>query len=446
MKERLITFALALAAFALFYTLLVPKPAGPQERVTRPISVETGPNGHAALFRWLEAERIPVVSFRERYTQLPALFDPSVGTGHLLISAAPHKYPLRSSEVEPLREWIAAGNTLLVLAGLSDTPEWSMGEGYEPAFMQNMESMTSLRFIQVPDGAVEQPAAEPETGADQDESATQDENAATSPMNAALATMRLEEPEEFTLVPNGPHPLLRDVESVVAVSEYPTAKWSAYSSSADVLLELAHDAESSAPVLWLLRYGDGQILVAGFGSLFTNKLLGREDNARLLANVVSSMRGSRGSVILDDAHQGLVAFYDPDAFFGDSRLHRSLLWLIALWFVFVLGAQRLRTVGTAWRPLDITSFVRATGGFMARVLKPAAAGQQLFANFFNDVRRRIGLPVDGSPVWDWLEAHTAVAPHDLAQLQALHAKVMNGRRVDLVRLHNALVRVRDHLD
>ncbi|NLG77516.1 MAG: hypothetical protein GX535_14890, partial [Xanthomonadaceae bacterium] len=60
MKERVVTFALALAAFALFYTLMAPKPSAPQERVTRPISIEAGPNGHAALFRWLEAERVPV--------------------------------------------------------------------------------------------------------------------------------------------------------------------------------------------------------------------------------------------------------------------------------------------------------------------------------------------------------------------------------------------------
>src|SRR5690606_26897120 len=125
MKERLVTLALAVAALALFYALVAPKVAAPQERVTRPTSIETGPNGHAALFRWLQAEGIPVASFRERYTKLPELFDPSMGTGHLRISAAPHDYPIRASEQARWRDWIAAGNTLLVLAGLSDTPEWS---------------------------------------------------------------------------------------------------------------------------------------------------------------------------------------------------------------------------------------------------------------------------------------------------------------------------------
>ena len=113
--------------------------------------------------------------------------------------------------------------------------------------------------------------------------------------------------------------------------------------------------------------------------------------------------GAKGRVIVDDAHQGLVSFYDPDKFFGDSRLHRTLLWLLA-----IVAGVRARTAAAArrdarsWQPLDVTSFVRATGGFMARVLRPAAAGQRLFANFFNEIRGRLGLAPDGAPLWDWL--------------------------------------------
>jgi len=440
MKERLVTLALAVAALALFYALVAPKVAAPQERVTRPTSIETGPNGHAALFRWLQAEGIPVASFRERYTKLPELFDPSMGTGHLLISAAPHDYPIRASEQAPLRDWIAAGNTLLVLAGLSDTPEWSMGEGRDAAFMENLEAMSGLRFAAVSEPP--EPSEEQGEGDSEQDSRT----ARRASLAAALASMRLEEPAEFKLVPNGAHPLLEGVSSAVAVSEFPSSKWRAYAPNSDLLLELAHEPRSQVPVLWWLREGRGQILVAAYGSLFTNKVLGREDNARLAANIVSAMRTAQGTVIFDDAHQGLVAFYDPDAFFGDSRLHRSLLWLLGLWLVFVLGALRLRPAADTWKPLDITSFVRATGGFMARVLKPAAAGQQLFVNFFNDVRRRLGLTPNGAPVWEWLRLHTPLSAHEIARLQQLHLKVASGRRVDLVQLHNELVRVREILD
>jgi hypothetical protein len=174
--------------------------------------------------------------------------------------------------------------------------------------------------------------------------------------------------------------------------------------------------------------------------------LGEDDNARLLANIVRwSLRGG-GKVIIDDTHQGLVAFYDPDAFFGDSRLHVTLLWLFVLWLVFVIGAQRLRPAQSSWSPVDITGFVRATGGFMARVMRPATVGQQMIANFFNDTRKRLGLPTDGTPVWEWLSTHAAVSARDLERLQVLHAKVQQGRRVDLAQLHNLLVRMRAALN
>jgi hypothetical protein len=79
---------------------------------------------------------------------------------------------------------------------------------------------------------------------------------------------------------------------------------------------------------------------------------------------------------------------------------------------------------------------------MARVMRPAAAGQQMIANFFNDARKRLGLPADGTPVWDWLRAQPVVSSQDIDRLQTLHAKVQEGRRVDLSQLHNLLVRLR----
>ena len=55
MKDRLLTLALAIGAFALFYVLMVPKAQPPQERPTRPVSIEPGPNGYLAMWRWFEA-------------------------------------------------------------------------------------------------------------------------------------------------------------------------------------------------------------------------------------------------------------------------------------------------------------------------------------------------------------------------------------------------------
>ncbi len=95
--------------------------------------------------------------------------------------------------------------------------------------------------------------------------------------------------------------------------------------------------------------------------------------------------------------------------------------------------------------MDITSFVRASGGFMARVLKPATAGQQLFSDFFNDIRRQTGLPENGAPVWDWIAARAAIPQRELEQLQALHGGVLHGRRIDLPELQNLLAHTRHAL-
>lgn len=446
MKDRLLTFALALAAFALFYVLMAPKPSPPQEKPTRPVTIETGPNGYQAMLRWFEAEGLRPVSLRDRFGSLREL-TATPATGNLLISTAPHLYPVRDSEAAALRDWISGGNTLLVVAGLSDTPDWSMGEGADPDFMNHMQAMTGLVFSQALDDEIDEAdeADERDEGEAGKSAPAQEERKRSNVRSAMAAFEKLAEPQRFEMVPTGAHPLLEGVKSVAAISEYPTAQWRASSSMVDLVMELAQDPKSGEPVLWLVRYGNGQIIMSAYGSVFTNKLLGENDNARLLANIVTWSRGADGRVLIDDAHQGLVAFYDPEAFFGDTRLHRSLWWLVALWLVFVLGPQRLRGTGSGWNPVDITSFVRASGGFMARVLKPATAGQQLFTNFFNDIRRQIGLPANGAPLWDWMSERSAVSAKQIDQLRELHGRILHGRRVDLAKLQTLLAQTRHNL-
>lgn len=453
MKERVLTLALAVGAFALFYALLSPKPSGPQERPTRPVSTEQGPNGYLAMLRWLQAEGIGTVSLRDRYGELRA--KSGDGNGHLLIATTPQLYPVRDSEARALGEWIDAGNTLLVLAGLSDTPDWSMGEGIDGEFMAHMKVMTGLSFVQAWDETEPDAAAGSVSNNPGSNDPGSNDPAANDPgakkkhrptlQETIAAQTKLTQPQHFEWVPNGPHPLLDGVRSVQAQSDFPSATWRAFSDSSDLVLELGQEKDSGEPALWLLRRGDGQIIVSAYGSVLTNKLLGTQDNARLLANIVNRSLAPGGKVIIDDAHQGLVAYYDPAAFFGDKRLHASLWWLAALWLVFVLGPQRLRASEAGWHPVDITSFVRASGGFLARVLKPAAAGERLFANFFNDIRRHTGLPANGAPLWDWISARGTVAAADVEQLQELHGKASRGQRIDVAKLQNLLIEVRHSL-
>ena len=64
MKERFLTFCLALGALFLFYALFLPKPTPEGAQVSQPLTTERGPNGYFALQHWLGEERVRVLSLR----------------------------------------------------------------------------------------------------------------------------------------------------------------------------------------------------------------------------------------------------------------------------------------------------------------------------------------------------------------------------------------------
>ena len=280
-------------------------------------------------------------------------------------------------------------------------------------FVDHMKDMTGLSFTQIPPARAASRAAEGRRDGQPPAPTTGDN---------LLAVTRLPEPVRSESSPNGEHPLLDGVHSVLAVSEFPSAHWQASSERA-VVLELASDHDSRVPALWLLPYGDGQIIVSAYGSIFTNKVLGERDNAQLLANIVRwslrregaghrRRRASRARVVLR-SRQVLRRFAPA----SHAAVAAGLVAGVRA------RAARLRGATRSWNPLDVTSFVRATGGFMARVLRPAAAGQRLFANFFNEMRSRLGLTPDGAPLWDWLAGHAVIPAADLTRLQELHRRV-----------------------
>ena len=119
MKDRLVTLAGALLALLTVGVLLFPSTGGPNAESSSPTTADRGHYGLAGLKRWLSEENIPSVSFRKRYDSLlgdPALSD----TGNLLILSLPQKLPARERELNDLYNWLAAGNSVLVLSAMSD--------------------------------------------------------------------------------------------------------------------------------------------------------------------------------------------------------------------------------------------------------------------------------------------------------------------------------------
>jgi Domain of unknown function (DUF4350) len=413
MKERLQTAGFAIAALLCFYVLFVPRPP-PAGEQSKPLSTEAGDDGYQVAWRWLSQEHIPVASLRERYDRIADVALSPAAFGNVLIITLPSELPFQAAEWQALDRWTAAGNTLLVLAAMDDTPRWALGRDPRTA----LQRVSGLHF---------------------EADATKREESKAQQLRDVLA------PRPILFVPQGQHPLLRGVGSLYAISDLPAADWLAHPLDMTVALGIARRPDLDQSVLWLKRAGNGQIIVCAFATPFSNRAITQADNARLLSNIIAWTRAPSGRVIFDDAHQGLVSFYDPTHFFADPRLHRTLLWMLILWLVFVLGPQRLRSAVDPWHAVDETALLEASGRFYTVAVDPADARRTLFENFFNALRRRLGWVQNGEPVWEWLGQQAAITAAQRSELQDLYARVCAQQRVNLPRLHNFLITLEGQL-
>ncbi|HKT72816.1 MAG TPA: DUF4350 domain-containing protein [Steroidobacteraceae bacterium] len=415
MRERLITLACALGALALFLTMFLRgSPTTSGSEIARPTTAESGPNGYEGAVRWLEAEGVHTTSLRDPFNRLNDLAAPA--SGNLLVVTLPATISFKTREFTPLDRWVRAGNTLLVLAALDDKPDWSQAFG--ALAVGDLNILTGVEF----------------------------ETVRVHARRFIPLLRRFDAPHPETLVANRAHPYFDGVRQAVALSDYPSQIWVPRIPYDAFILALGHDAQTGESALWTRPLGRGRIIVSAYGSLFTNRALGLDDNGRLLANIVAGAVEPRGHVIFDDAHQGLTAAYDPEKFYRDPRLYRTLGVLALLWLIWVLGATRLRMPVSRNAIPSETDLLRATGGFLARALQPAAAARCILEHFLQRaaVKTHVGRP-DAAEVWQRIERHPGITASDIRQLQGWHSAANAARRVPLRRLHNVIVRVERHL-
>jgi hypothetical protein len=401
--ERLITFACALGALALFLVLFVNPGGGVDARaqVPRPTTAEHGGDGYHAAYTWLIASRLRTVSLRERFDALAAARD-FAATGNVLVVTLPAKEVFRIQETRALQKWIQAGNTLMVLAALSDSPYWAQAQG--GVNVGDLKVLTGLDFTLA---------------------------GASAPSGA----------ENITLQPNRAHAYFESVGPVIGAAARSQEAGVARLPYDSFVLVLAHEEGSGNALLWSRILGKGRIIVSGVGSLFTDNALGNPGNGELLANIIGANLGRHGAVIFDDFHQGLAAAYDPEKFYADPRLYLTGAILLALWFVWVLGATRLRVPVVRTAAPREADLVRANGGFLARVLPRDAAARALVAHFLRRVRARMPQARGTLEPWEYLEASSRIAAPDLAQLRGWDAQARAGRRVPLLALYNLILRI-----
>jgi hypothetical protein len=456
MRDKLITLVCACGALALFLAIFMHRDAGSGGRggVPRPTSEERGASGYNGAMTWLDEQHVRTVSVREPFNKL-AVRPGLPAAGNLLIVTLPAATTFKTEELPPLERWIQAGNTLLVLAALSDDPDWAFVAGRPVS--GDLGLLTGLEF----ELAAKRAGGRRSAGAaDAGKSAPDAVGARIAATARAFA-----QPQRGTLVPNGSHPYFSGVSSAVALSDYPSRAWTVKIPYDGFVLSLAHQQETGDGVLWTRPLGSGRIIVSGLGSVFTNRALGMADNGRLLANIVGATVGPRGAVLFDDMHQGLGAAYDPAKFYRDPRLYETVGILAALWLCWVLGATQLQLPAIHAPAPREAELVQVTGGFLARVLTPDAGARGLFDHFFRRLRTRL-VGGKAEPPWELLErlahgspglahgssglahgppGHTGVSAAELRQLEDWYADACAARAVPLASLQNLIVRIEKHL-
>ncbi len=435
MRERLVTLACALGALALFVTLFWHGSGADGAPAARPTSIERADNGLYGAFSWLQHEHVRVVSLRERYTAIRDMRS-LAATGNLLIVALPVATPVRNTELVDLDRWIRRGNTLLVLAPLRDRPRYAAL--LPPVMDGSLSRFTGLEPAQ--EGAKPAPAAAADPAAPAKPASKPPGKPVDRAPSRRLVLRQsddLNPPREHTLVPTQPVGYFEGVTRAVAFSDN-TPQPAGLAVGPEVLpLRLAR--EGNADAFWMRADGAGTIIVSGFATVFSNRALGRDDNARLLSNIVAHSLGPEGAVIFDDEHQGLTAAYDPAKFYRDPRLYRTLAVIAIVWLIWVLGGTTLKAPLRRAPVAREDELVRVTGSFLARVLRPATAAQRMFTLFFARLRSGSGRGDDPAAVWDWLESHPALARGDVLQLREWYEAAGQARRVPLIRLHNLML-------
>ena len=426
MKDRLLSVFGAAAALAISVALLVPTPSA-EAPVSRPISSDRGGHGLHALWQWISRSGVHASALHRRYSTLDEL---APGSGHLLVITLPQRTPSRADELARLGDWVAAGNTALVMIGDVTAPTWvaanSAAHGNRDRDgNQRLAAILGFNFAQAP--APKHANSHPLVGL----------NGAPQ---AARTTSRL--------LARGEHPLLAGVREVSSDAAAPLSRPLQIKGQKKmrVLPALLAGKAARAEDLWIGRMGAGRVVVLADPAIFANHRLGEADNARLFNNLLALVRGEQGRVVFDDMHQGVSDLYDAQAFARDPRVYLSVLFLLGLWLAWIVGhSNRFGPARVDEQAQNNVSYAHAVGSLLARQSTPRATATALLAAFTRDCRRRHPALFEHGLDSPRLTALPGISAAALAGLSAAQHALAAGRSPDLIKLTNHLRTLRMRL-
>ena len=332
------------------------------------------------------------------------------------------------------------GNTLLVVAGLSDTPDWSMGEGADPEFIANLRAMTDLSFQQAPTPGLPVGA---KTGAEPPADA---ESKPEEPARVSRAR------ERFGL-DSGRGRSRHQVRRTATIRDATRRSASVAGRRGQGRCALRISFVEVARLVAGRGRGRGRVgarscvavpgVVAGAGTA-----RGRSSSALTAASSPTRCSASDDNAQPARQHRALVGA-------GPRQVHHRrcasrtggvlrsaavlrrfapashAVWLLGLWLVFVLGSRRLRPAARdGIRSISPASSAPPVASWRACCGRPRRASN--CSRIFSTRRacesacrptvRRCGIGSLRMP---------RCRRSDIERLQELHAKVQQGRRVDL---------------
>ena len=427
MRERLITLLTAVAALALVIFLLSPHRPNVQKSVSLPTTEDRGSEGLKGLFTWLQREQLAVVSFRKRYTELSQ--DKSIPErGNVLIASMPAPKEMMASEWSALSRWLGRGNSLILLGAVYHHPAWTKGED---CFCDVKKFLA--RYAWTLEGE--------DTEVDSKEPKENNAKSLQESIAVLQASIKNHLPQASRLVALSAHPLLQGVKTldVQTTPDLLKKHWTLAGDNTDNLaLRLFSVADSGGIAAWQMNAGAGRIVLMLTPDVFSNGHLNHADNARFLGNLLSQSLAPEGRLLFDDYHFGLSKLYDPEHFFKDERLHKTLACLGLLWLFYVIGyTTRLAPVRIPVVKLSVLDFIEVMAGFFARRVNKRLLAEALVKHLLVDICKHRRLHNE-SEAWLWLEQHSQIPHEQLRLLKQTQSK----QRLSLLHLSNAITYIR----
>ncbi len=441
MNDRLTTLALALAAFVVVVFLFSPNDPEDEKEISLPTTEDPGADGLKGLFTWLQREKMPVVSYRKRFSNLVS--DKSLAqTGNVLIANIPTSTEIWESEWDDLADWLERGNTIVILGAIYHRPAWASGEDsfYDvKSFLARYDWTLTAKDNSDDEGKPSQnnkanntsPSAKP----------NKKDNTFRDSVSALEASIKGFIPQQSQLTATPISPLMDKVKtiSVHITPNLGDEIWTLTNESSDSLaLRLLSLADTKDTAAWLMNADSGRIVLLLTPDLFSNTVLGQDDNAQFFKNLISLHLAPKGKLLFDDYHFGLSELYDPDRFFSDTRLHKTLGCLFLFWLFYVIGhTNRLAPVRMPVTKLTSGDFIDVMAGFFARRTNKPTLAEALVKHLLSDLAKKRRLPNE-TEAWHWLEHHNRVNSSQLNMLKKAQAR----QHVSLLNLTNTIAEIR----